>query len=143
MDPLLFTLLIITIIVLIISLVFLSFIVIGLIKKVLRDQYETIIKSNQEAMKNSSDINMRLISILTEVVTSNPPMEQETVNEYQKNIDSNDKQIIRNILNPEPSKPFDPFSVDIPIPQEESIESLDAVNHASAVYEQEDATIKK
>jgi len=132
MDSLLFTLLIITIIILIVAIAFLFFVSILMHKKLNNDQKDIIIKSNHDAMNTANEINMRLIAILTEVTTGNPPMSQEDISNYKADIRTQDKEIVKDILNPEPSKPFDPYAN---IENDEvNQDSNDLLHGQSAIY---------
>ena len=94
---------------------------------------ETIIESNKETFDVINNINMRLISILTEITTSNPPITNSEVQDHMANIKAQDDEIIRGILNPEPSEPFDPFQAAEKIQEE----SNDTLLESSAVYNEE------
>lgn len=130
MNTILTVLLIVAILVLALGIIVLGVLLVVRSAKADKLFKETIIESNKETFDVINNINMRLISILTEITTTNPPLTNTEVHDHMANIKAQDDEIIRSVLNPEPSEPFDPFEAAERIQEE----SNDTLLDTSAVY---------
>lgn len=91
---------------------------------------DAVISANKESFEASNNTNMRLISLLTELTTLNPPLTAAQVNEHMMNVKAQDDEIVKAVLNDEHIEPFDPYKVS----QEESAFEEKEINDLSAVY---------
>lgn len=91
---------------------------------------DAVISANKESFEANNNTNMRLISLLTELTTLNPPLTNAQVNEHMMNVKAQDDEIVKAVLNDEHIEPFDPYKVS----QEENEFEEKEINDLSAVY---------
>lgn len=111
MSELITILLLLALVLLIVGVLILSIIIILKSKEESKLFKDSLIDLHETNSKISSEINIRLISIVTEALLGSGPLYNRDVQEFDNNIKSHDNEIIAGILNPEESEPFDPFAV--------------------------------
>ena len=90
---------------------------------------EVIESTIKGATLNSDTINMRLLSLATEVILNAPALTQEQIDGYSSEIKERDKEIVSKILgNDETKEAFDPFKFKEEESRKESIEEDSETN---------------
>lgn len=98
---------------------------------------ETIKVFLEENAKHSNDINMRLISLTTEVILSSPNLTQRDIDNYEEEIKNIDGEKLESIKKDILLDSFNPFEI-----QEESYEGevsdnvTDSLNDASSIIKE-------
>lgn len=110
MTELVIILLLVALIILLGGVLALTIIIIFKSREESKDFKNALIEIQETNTKISSDINIRLISIVTEALLGSGPAYNKEIQEFDENLKNNDKKILDGIMNPQPSKPFDPFA---------------------------------
>jgi len=131
------------IVVLLIILLFIATIAIGLLALfiIIKGREETklfkdsLLDIHEQTIKISSDINIRLISIVTEALLGGQPLANRDIEELDHNMKERDKDIVASVLGQEQTEHLDPFAysasqAEVPNPSETTETLLDE----SSVY---------
>jgi hypothetical protein len=106
------------IVILLIVLLFIAIVAIGLLALfiIVKGKEETklfkdsLLDIHEQTIKISSEINIRLISIVTEALLGGQPLANRDIEELDQNIKNHDKDIISSILGQETTEHLDPFA---------------------------------
>ncbi len=110
LDQIILILLIILVLLALIAITFLAYIIISKSKEESKMFRDSVLKIHEDGMKTSNDINIRLISIVTEALLGSGPLTNSDTGKLSQDLRERDEDLLKGVLGTQASEPFDPFS---------------------------------